>query len=276
MPGPFDPLVSTFGMRTRLSKNDIDATNSTAAKAQECNVSSERIRNWPTKERPRERLLAEGPERLTDADLLAIILRVGLGTFKQGVPGKNAYDSALSILRDFRGLRGLDRARIHDLLKVPGLGPAKVAQIKAAFELGKRVCAGKLTAPAFESSKAVANHFRPRFTGKRQEIVIAVFLNGQNQHLGEKDITEGTPTQATVYVRRILEEALHESAAAVVLVHNHPSGNPEPSAGDDETTRDLLRACKLVGLVLLDHVIVGESDHYSYADSGRLKELETE
>jgi DNA repair protein RadC len=239
-------------------------------------VSSQRITKWPTKERPRERLLAEGPERLTDADLLAIILRVGLGTFKQGVSGKNAYDFALSILKDFRGLRGLDRAHIQDLLKVPGLGPAKVAQIKAAFELGKRVCAGKLTAPAFGSSKAVAAHFRPLFTGKRQEIVIAVFLNGQNQRLGEKDITEGTPTQATVYVRRILEEALHESAAAVVLVHNHPSGNPEPSAGDDETTRDLLRACKLVGLVLLDHVIVGESDHYSYADSGLLKELEPE
>lgn len=239
-------------------------------------MSSQRIRSWPTKERPRERLLAEGPERLTDADLLAIILRVGLGTFKKGVRGKNAYDSALSILRDFRGLRGLDRARLHDLLKVPGLGPAKVAQIKAAFELGKRVCAGKLTAPTFESAKSVANHFRPRFTGKRQEIVIAVFLNGQNQRLGEKDITEGTPTQATVYIRRILEEALHESAAAIVLVHNHPSGNPEPSAGDDETTRDLLRACKLVGLVLLDHVIVGESDHYSYADSGRFQECETE
>jgi DNA repair protein RadC len=239
-------------------------------------VSSERIKSWPTKERPRERLLAEGAERQTDADLLAIILRVGSGTFKKGVQGTNAYESALSILRDFRGLRGLDRAHIQDLRKIPGLGPAKVAQIKAAFELGKRVCTRKLTAPAFESSLAVANHFRPRFTGKREEIVIAVFLNGQNQRLGEKDITEGTPTQATVYIRRILEEALHESAAAIVLVHNHPSGNPDPSAGDDETTRDLMRACELMGLVLLDHVIVGEPDHYSYADSGRLKELENE
>ncbi len=234
------------------------------------------ITNWPLKERPRERLLAEGPERLTDADLLAIILRVGSGTFKEGVPGKNAYETALSILRDFRGLRGLDRTRTNDLLKVPGLGPAKVAQIKAAFELGKRLCAGKLTAPAFESSLAVANHFRPRFTGKREELVIAVFLNGQNQRLGEKDITVGTPTQATVYVRSILEEALHESAAAIVLIHNHPSGSPEPSAGDDETTQNLLRACKLVGLILLDHVIVGENEHYSYSDSGRLKELEKE
>ena len=192
------------------------------------------------------------------------------------MPGQNASDFARTLLKDFHGLRGLDRARVHDLLKVSGLGPAKVAQIKAAFELGKRVCAGKLTAPAFESSLAVANHFRPRFTGKREELVIAVFLNGQNQRLGEKDITEGTPTQATVYIRRILEEALHESAAAIVLVHNHPSGNPDPSAGDDETTHDLLRACKLVGLVLLDHVIVGENEHYSYSDSGRLKELENE
>jgi DNA repair protein RadC len=101
-------------------------------------------------------------------------------------------------------------------------------------------------------------------------------LNGQNQRLGEKDITEGTPTQATVYIRRILEEALHESAAAIVLVHNHPSGNPEPSAGDDDTTDHLQKACKLVGLVLLDHIIVGETDHYSYSDSGRLQELTNE
>ena len=190
--------------------------------------------------------------------MLAIILRVGQGTFKEGVLGQNASDFARTLLKDFHGLRGLDRAHVQDLLKVPGLGPAKVAQIKAAFELGKKVCAGKLTASSFESSQAIADHFRPRLKSKRQEIVAAVFLNGQNQSLGEKDITEGTPTQATVYVRRILEEALHLSAAAVVLVHNHPSGNPEPSAGDDETTRDLLRACKLVGLVLLDHVIVGE------------------
>jgi DNA repair protein RadC len=239
-------------------------------------MKSDRIKSWPKEERPRERLLAEGADHLTEAELLAIILRVGQGTFKAGMPGRNASDFARTLLKDFRGLRGLDRAQVHDLLKVSGLGPAKVAQIKAAFELGKRLCAGKLTAPAFESSKNVANHFRPLFTGKRQEIVIAIFLNGQNQLLGEKVITEGTPTQATVYVRRILEEALHESAAAVLLVHNHPSGNPEPSVGDDETTRDLLRACKLVQLILLDHVIVGETDHYSYSDTGRLQKLESE
>ena len=239
-------------------------------------MKSDRIKNWPKEERPRERLLAEGADKLTEAELLAIILRVGQGSFKEGMPGQNASDFARTLLKDFNGLRGLNRAHIQDLLKVPGLGPAKVAQIKAAFELGKKVCAGKLTAPAFESSRAIADHFHPLFTGKRQEMVSAVFLNGQNKRLGEKDITEGTPTQATVYVRRVIEEALRFSAAAVVLVHNHPSGNPEPSAGDDETTRDLLKACKLVQLILLDHVIVGESEHYSYADSGRLQELKNE
>lgn len=262
--------------KTRSVTRGIDSTVASSASANERLPNSERIKKWPTKERPRERLLAEGPERLTDAELLAVILRIGLGTFKEGVPGKNAYETALSVLRQFRGLRGLDRARINELLKFPGIGPAKVAQIKAAFELGKRLVAGKLTAPSFDSSKAVADYFRPLFMGRRQEIVAAVFLNGQNQILGEKEITEGTPTQATVYVRRILEEALHLSAAAIVLVHNHPSGNPEPSAGDDDTTHNLLQACKLLGLILLDHVIVGESDHYSYADNGRLSELEVE
>ncbi|MEW5902680.1 MAG: UPF0758 domain-containing protein, partial [Acidobacteriota bacterium] len=160
-------------------------------------MKSDRIKNWPKEERPRERLLAEGADKLTEAELLAIILRVGQGTFKEGMLGQNASDFARTLLKDFHGLRGLDRAHVQDLLKVPGLGPAKVAQIKAAFELGKKVCAGKLTAPAFESSQAIADHFRPRFTGKRQEMVTAVFLNGQNQRLGARDITEGTPTQAT-------------------------------------------------------------------------------
>lgn len=236
-------------------------------------MDSDRIKSWPVKERPREKLLAEGAEKQTAADLLAIVLRVGRGTFKKGVPGQNAQAFARTLLRQFGDLHGLDRATIAELLKVPGLSKAKVAQIKAAFEMGKRACTKRLTAPAIESSAAIAAHFRPRFMGKRQEMVFALLLNGQNQCLAEREITEGTPTQATVYIRRILEEALHESAAAVILVHNHPSGNPEPSAGDDETTHDLMRACKLIGLMLLDHVIIGDSEHYSYSDDGRLSEF---
>jgi len=236
-------------------------------------MKSDKIKNWPVKERPRERLISEGAERLTDAELLAIVLRVGRGTFKKGVLGQNATDFAKELLSEFKGLRGIDRAHTEDLQKVPGLSIAKVAQIKAAFELGKRVQSKRLTAISFESSSAVAAHFRPRFVNARQEIAIAVLLNGQNQLIEEKIVAEGTPTQATVYVRRVLEEALRASAAAIVLVHNHTSGYPEPTAGDDETTRDLDRAAQLIGLLLVDHIIVGEFNHFSYADSGRLQQI---
>jgi DNA repair protein RadC len=236
-------------------------------------MASDRIKNWPSQERPREKLLAMGAETQTDADLLAIILRVGRGTFQKGVSGQNAQSFARDILGTHNGLRGLDRATAPELMQVPGLSKAKVAQIKAAFELGKRVCAGRLTAHTFDSSSAVAAHFRPKFTGKRHETVVAMLLNGQNQLLAVKEIAEGTPTQSTVYVRRVIEEALRLSAAAVVVVHNHPSGCPEPSGRDDETTRALLSACQLVQLILLDHVIVGDPEHYSYADSGRLQEF---
>ena len=118
-------------------------------------MKSDRIKNWPKEERPRERLLSEGADKLTEAELLAIILRVGQGTFKEGVRGQNASDFARTILSEFGGLAGLDRAHVQDLLKVPGLGPAKVAQIKAAFRLGKLVCAGKSAAVSFESSTLI-------------------------------------------------------------------------------------------------------------------------
>lgn len=232
---------------------------------------SSRIKGWPARERPRERLVAEGAERLTDAELLAIVLRVGRGTFKAGVAGQSAADLARQLLVDFRGFRGLDRAFIQDLMKVPGLSKAKVAQIKAALEIGKRLQAKPLTSASFESSSAIARHFRPGLLSARREMVSVVLLNGENQLIETRLIAEGTPTEATVYVRRVLEEALRASAAAIVLVHNHPSGDPEPTPGDDELTRDLVRAAGLVGLLVLDHVIVGEAAHYSYADDEKLE-----
>jgi len=233
----------------------------------------DRIKNWPSRERPRERLGGEGPERLTDAELLAIVLRVGRGTFKTGVPGETALALARSLLSDFRGLHGLDRADIRDLLKVAGLSIAKVSQINAAFELGKRLRTNAARPRSFDSASAVAVYLQPRLAGARDEVAVALLLDGQNHLLEEKMIGEGTPTQATVYVRRVVEAALRASAAAIVLAPNHPSGKPDPSPEDDKTTRDLDRAATTIGLVLIDHVIVGGTSHYSYADSGRLQEL---
>ena len=236
-------------------------------------MQSDRIKSWPADERPREKLLAHGAESLSLAELVAVVLRVGQGSFRKGVPGQNAIAFAKQLLNQFGGIEGLDRAHVEELSAVHGLGPAKVSQIKAAIELGKRASAGKLTPEGFLSSEDVAAHFGPLFAGKRQEKVIAVLLDGQNVPLAQREITEGTPTQATVYVRRVVEEALRVSAAAVVLVHNHPSGSARPSAGDDDTTRDLIRACSLVGLILLDHIIIGNSDHYSYNDAGTFATL---
>ncbi len=239
-------------------------------------MQSDRIKSWPADERPREKLLAGGADSLSPAELLAVVLRVGQGTFQKGVPGQNATAFAKQLLNQFGGIEGLDRAHVEDLSAVRGLGPAKVAQIKAAIQLGKLAAAGKLTPKSFESSEDVATHFQRLLANMRQEKVFAVLLDGQNVPLAEKEITEGTPTQATLYVRRVVEEALRASAAAVVLVHNHPSGCSDPSPGDDDTTRDLLRACSLVGLILLDHIIIGNSNHYSYNDTGRLAEFQNE
>lgn len=245
-----------------------------AREARERTNPIDQIKNWPPTERPRERLIAKGPEQLTDAELLGIILRIGRGASKAG-QRQSAVDLARALLSDFKGLQGIDRAHIPDLLKVAGLNVAKVAQIKAALELGKRLRTAEHRPRSFESASQVAAYLKPRLNGSRQERVVALLLDGQNRLLDERVISEGTPTQSTVYVRRVLEEALRSSAAAIVLIHNHPSGEPEPSDHDDATTRDLLKGAKAVGLVLLDHVIVGGDRHYSYADAGRLAELQT-
>ena len=229
---------------------------------------STRIKSWPARERPRERLVREGPERLTDAELLAIILRVGRGTFKTGVSGQSATDLARQPLVDFKGLRGLDRAFIQDLMKVPGLSKAKVAQIKAALEIGKRLQTKRLTSLSIESSAAVAAHLRPRFLNARHEVVYVVLLDGENRHIDTRLIADGTPTEATVYVRRVLEEALKASAAAIVMVHNHPSGLFDHSPEDRALTEAIIGCAKLFDIRVLDHIILGENGFFSARMAG--------
>jgi DNA repair protein RadC len=244
-----------------------------AQERKQSDLKLDRISNWPSRERPRERLIAVGAQQLTDAELLAVILRVGTGSSRAGVRGETAVTLARSLLADFQGLSGLDRADVRDLLQVRGLSTAKVSQIKAAFELGKRVRSHVSSLRSLESSAAVAEYLSPRLASSRNEIVVALFLDGQNHLLSDKVISEGIVMQAEVPTRRILEEALRTSATSIVLVHNHPSGNAEPSSGDDETTYDLDKGASLLGLVMIDHVIIGGEEHYSYADSGRLEEL---
>lgn len=236
-------------------------------------MNSERINKWPVDDRPREKLVAIGAERLTDSELLAVILRVGIGSSKSGLKAQTAVSLARALLSEFEGLSGLDRANVHDLLQVRGLSTAKVSQIKAAFELGKRIRSYSSHLKTFESSTDVFNYLAPRLLNQRNEVVVALFLDGQNHLLSDKIFSEGLPIQSDVPIRKILEEALRISAASLVLAHNHPSGNVEPSSDDDHATSKLDKCATLLGLVLIDHVILGGDLHYSYANSGRLNEL---
>ena len=123
----------------------------------------------------------------------------------------------------------------------------------------------------FNNAADVATYIRPKFEGKRQEMFLAILLDGQNQLLAKRTIAEGIPTQATVYVRRVMEEALRVSASAFIVVHNHPSGNPTPSSGDDDTTHDLKQAADLLNLIFIDHIIIGNGNkYYSYADTDKI------
>ena len=225
---------------------------------------SKGIVSWPATERPREKLLQLGPEGLSDGELLAVLLRIGKS-------GQSAEDLGRKLLTQFNGIRGIDRAHIEELLAMPGMGIAKTAQLKAAIEIGKRVRMQKAQPRGFTDARDVATYIRPRFEGKRQEAFLAILLDGQNRLLSERFIAEGIPTQATVYVRRVMEEALRVSASAFVVVHNHPSGHASPSPADDQTTQDLKQSADLLNLVFQDHIIIGSGNgYYSYAENDKL------
>ena len=215
-------------------------------------------------ERPREKLLQLGPEGLSDGELLAVLLRIGKA-------GQSAEDLARQLISKFNGISGIDRAHVEELLAIPGMGIAKTAQLKAAIEIGKRARRQTARPKDFSNAAEVVAYIRPRFEGQRQECFLSILLDGQNRMLAERLITEGIPTQATVYVRRVMEEALRVSASAFVVAHNHPSGHPSPSPADDKTTQELKQAAGLLDLVFQDHIIIGGgTSYFSYAENDKL------
>jgi DNA repair protein RadC len=228
-------------------------------------ISKKAIKEWPEGERPREKLIQYGAENLSDAELLAILLRVGNA-------GQSAKDLGRDLLEAFNGLSGIDRSHVEDLLKVHGIGIAKASQLKASIEIGKRVRSQEARPSSFSTAESVAAYCRPKFEGKRHELFLALLLDGQNQLLAERVVAEGVPTQATVYTRRVMEEALRVSASSIVVVHNHPSGkaNPSKSKDDIETTCRLKQAADVLELILLDHIIIGSESFYSFADNNNL------
>ncbi|HXX57730.1 MAG TPA: DNA repair protein RadC [Thermodesulfovibrionales bacterium] len=222
----------------------------------------QKIKDWPENERPRERLVKYGPENLSDAQLLAIILRTG-------GDGKGVLNLSLSLLDAFKTLRSIDTASPAELASLKGLGIAKVAQIKAAFELGKRLMGeSSVGKPVFSSSNAVYSYFAPRFKNLKKELFLSLLLDTKNRLIRECKISEGTLTNSPIHPREAFKEAIRESAASVIFVHNHPSGDPAPSRDDVTVTERLRSAGEIIGIAVLDHVIIGDGAYISLKEKG--------
>ena len=219
---------------------------------------------WPRDERPRERLVRHGPEALTDGQLLAILL----GT---GFEGSSALDVGVALLDRYDGLAGLNRLAVREMCSVPGVGPAKAAVIRAALEIGKRATAAPLsTGQRVTSSEDLFRHYRPLLRDLRREVFKVVLLDGKNAIIRDVTVSEGSLTLSIVHPREAFVPAVKESAAAVIFVHNHPSGDPEASPEDRALTRRLVSAGEIIGIRVLDHVIIGDRRYVSFADQGWL------
>lgn len=218
-------------------------------------------------ERPRERLLAKGPRALADAELIALIF--GTGT-RVGGRSVSAVELGQSLLRTHGSLAGLARLDARRLAKAaPGVGPAKAAQLAAAFELGRRVEAeAPAERPAVKSPADVAAVYGPRLRDLPKEVFVVVLLDTSGRITGDFTISEGGLAASIVEPRAVFQRAVLENAAALVCLHNHPSGNPEPSREDVAITKQLVEAGKLMGIPVHDHLIIAGRGYTSLAERG--------
>jgi DNA repair protein RadC len=222
------------------------------------------ITDWPEGERPREKLLERGAAALSHAELLAVFLRTG-------VRGKSAVDLGRELIGRFGSLGALFAAADRDLAAVPGVGPAKCAQLRAAFELARRALEFQAReAETLGSPHAVRRYLRYTLAERAHEVFAAVWLDSQHRVLEFQELFAGTLTQTSVYPREVVKHALARNAAAVIFAHNHPSGVAEPSQSDRILTETLKRALELVDVKVLDHFVIGRDAATSFAERGLL------
>lgn len=242
------------------------------------------VKDLPQDARPREKLLARGPAALSDAELLAVLLRTGIagkGVLQMAdellqLPSRNrsraaAQNETQGEIHGFDGISGLLHATADDLKRVKGLGPAKRAEIIAVLELARRAVAQRLRERTVLADPAAVKEYLQLQLGQRsQEVFAVLFLDAQNKLLTLQEMFQGTLTQTSVYPREVVVAALHHQAAAVVLAHNHPSGSVQPSRADEALTQTLKAALALVDVRVLDHIIVGSGQALSMAEQGLL------
>ena len=219
------------------------------------------IKDLPADARPREKLLARGPQALSDVELLAILLRTGMA-------GKNVFQLSEELLGS-DGIAGLLNASVQSLKMVKGLGPAKQAELLAVFEMARRALSQRLKErEAFHTPGAVKQYLQLQLAHKNHEVFAVLFLDHQNRMLAMEELFRGTLSQTSVYPREVVLRALHHQAAAVVLSHNHPSGSVQPSRADEHLTQTLKASLALVDVRVLDHIIVGQGQALSMAEQG--------
>ncbi|HYQ92937.1 MAG TPA: DNA repair protein RadC [Candidatus Competibacteraceae bacterium] len=220
------------------------------------------IRDWPDGERPREKLLQRGASALSDAELLAIFLRIG-------IPGRSAVDLARDLLQRFGGLRQLLEANEKDFCETPGLGPAKYVQLQAVLELGRRYLETTLQrGDALQSVADTRRYLTAKLRHEPHEVFACLFLDNRHRVLAFEELFHGTIDGASVHPRQIVKRALYHNAAALILAHNHPSGVAEPSRADEQITLRLKEALALVDVRVLDHFIIGDGEVISFAERG--------
>jgi DNA repair protein RadC len=222
------------------------------------------ITHWPARERPRERLLAQGAGALTDAELVALCLRTG-------VRGMSAVDLGRELVARHGGLAGLLGTDHRELARVKGMGAAKTALLAAILELARRALREQLRAgAALTAPGAVRDYLRLALGGRPHEAFLCLFLDAQHRVIAVEELFRGTLTQTSVYPREVVKAALAANAAAVIFAHNHPSGVAQPSQADELLTRQLKEALALVDIRVLDHFIVAGNQALSFAERGLL------
>lgn len=228
--------------------------------------SNRSIRHWPKDDRPREKLFRQGEHSLATSELLAILIRTG-------TKGTSAIDLSRQILAKFGTLRNMSHTDIRDWKEFKGLGLAKISQIKAALELGRRFREEEVkeTRPQIKSSKDIVDILMPQMRDLKTEVFKVVFLNSQNRIIAIEDLEEGTVNHAAPIIREIFQRALQHFAVGIICVHNHPSGEIQPSEEDHILTGKLKEAGTVLQIKFLDHLIIGGHQSYSFSEEGMLR-----
>ncbi|GAA0355129.1 RadC family protein [Bacillus horti] len=219
------------------------------------------VRDYPLEERPRERMVKDGAEKLSNQELLAILLRTGTNQ-------ESVFSLATRIIKEIGSVRRLSEASVDELTKIKGIGLAKAVQIKAGIELGRRVAVKREALISIRSPQEAAKYLMELLKLDQQEKFYVLYLDTKNQIVYEKAVFVGSLNASIVHPREVFKEAVKWSSASIIVAHNHPSGDPDPSREDIEVTKRLVSAGEIMGIDLLDHIVIGDGRYVSLKEKG--------